>query len=57
MIEWLIWFVYALIPAIITIAADLELRTLTILYFIAVLGAMIFWYIRDRVRAKKPDAI
>ncbi len=55
MIEWLAWFIYSLIPAIITVAAHLSMQTMTILYFVAVAVAMIFWDIRDKRRARASE--
>jgi len=56
MIEWLAWFIYSLIPAIITVAAHLSMQTMTILYFVAVAVAMIFWTIRDKRRARASES-
>ncbi len=57
MIEWLLWLLYSLVPAGVTILAELDLETMVILYFVAVAVALVFWYIRDRIRAKQPDII
>lgn len=57
MIEWLLWLLYSLVPAGVTILAALDLKIMTVLYFVAVAVALVFWYIRDRIRAKHPDTI
>ncbi|MCK5833018.1 hypothetical protein KAH81_05025 [bacterium] len=57
MFEWLVWLLFSLLPAIFTIIGDLELQVMVVLYFIAVAGAVIFWRVRDRMRAKRPDTI
>jgi len=57
MIEWLLWLLYSLVPAGVTILAALDLKIMTVLYFVAVAVALVFWYIRDRIRAKHLDTI
>ena len=57
MLVWLAWFIYALIPAIITIAAGLSMQTMTVLYFLSVLVAVIGWGIVDKFRKKGQEEV
>ncbi len=57
MLAWLFWFIYALIPAIITLAADLPMQTMTVLYFTFILVAIIFMGIREKTRKKAPEEV
>jgi len=57
MLEWFVWFLYSLIPFIITIAAHLSLQTMTILYFVEVAIAVIFWYLRTKAREHKSETV
>jgi len=56
MLAWLLWFIYALVPAIITVAADLSMQTMTILYFSFILGAVIIKGIWDKSQ-KAPEEV
>ena len=57
MLAWIAWFIYALIPAIITIAAGLSMQTMTILYFIFVAAAAIGWGVWNKLRKKAPKEV
>lgn len=57
MLAWLFWFIYALIPAIITIAMDLPMQTMTVMYFVFILVAIIFMGIREKTRKKALDEV
>jgi len=56
MLAWLLWFGYALIPALITIVADLSMQTMSILYFVFVLGAIVIKAVYDKA-TKSPEAV
>ena len=57
MLAWVAWFIYALIPAIITIAFGLSMQTMALLYFIFVLAAIIGWGIWEKFRKKAPEEV
>lgn len=57
MLAWLFWFIYALIPAIITLAADLPMQTMTVLYFAFMLAAVIGKGIYEKTRKKAPEEV
>ena len=57
MVELLLWFIYSLIPALITLAAGLSVKTMAALYFVAVAVALIIWGIREHARARKPEEV
>jgi nicotinamide riboside transporter PnuC len=57
MIAWILWFIYALIPAAITIVADLSMQTMTILYFAFIFVAVVAMGIWEKARKKSPDEV
>lgn len=57
MIAWILWFIYALIPAVITIVAGLSMQTMTILYFAFIFAAVIGMGIWEKTRKKAPDEV
>ncbi len=57
MLAWLLWFIFALIPAILTIAANLSMQTMTILYFVFVIAACIVMGVKEKIRKNAPDQI
>ncbi len=57
MLAWIAWIIYALIPAIITIAAGLKMQTMTVLYFLEILAAIVAWGIWEKARKKSPEEV
>ena len=57
MLIWIAWLIYALIPAIITLAAGLEMQTMAILYFLEVIIAITAWGIWEKTRKKTAEEV
>jgi len=57
MLAWILWFIYAIIPALITHFANLKMQNMTILYFIFALAAAIAWGIYEKKQKKHPEKL
>ena len=47
--SWIFWLIYSLIPALLTLAFDWTRQTMVYIYFLAVLLAIVFWWILEKV--------
>ncbi|RKZ35019.1 hypothetical protein DRQ33_00830 [bacterium] len=50
--SWIFWIIYALVPVILTVIFDWHRETMVYLYFLAILVAIVIWWLNEKVRPK-----
>jgi len=53
--NWIFWVVYALVPALLTLAMGFQRQTMVYLYVAACLLAVGIWWYADRATPKAKD--